>query len=190
MLAFQCKQFIMFLTSHIIRRGEMKLRACWDIDMLRALFLFKQADFRHLISAMHLTDKFNLRRRKGRTQHFPTILLTRMCGTSQLICWYTLNLWTSEVPLNKIWDIFHFFLNLDFKQTLQFGCRNLRRQYEAQDQLIDGEEEIWLAAACTGVGVAGDGDAECWAGRPIGASGWSVGCVESDKGSGARLRAY
>ena len=58
-----------FLISCKTRRGEVKSHGLdseyWDVDMLRAQFRFNRSEFRHLMSAMHLTYTFILLGRKG-----------------------------------------------------------------------------------------------------------------------------
>ena len=105
--------------------------------MLRAQFRFKRPEFRRLMSAMHLSDKFILLSRKGRAQYFPTdicmtILLRRVEYSSRFVD----ILLIFRLPSNRICDIFHVFLYLNFKQTLRLGGMNLRRQHEAANFLI------------------------------------------------------
>ena len=104
--------------------------------MLRAQFRFKRPEFRRLMSAMHLSDKFILLSRQGRAQYFPTdmtILLRRVEYPSRFVD----ILLIFRLPSNRICDIFHVFLYLNFKQTLRLGCMNLRRQHEAANFLIN-----------------------------------------------------
>ena len=80
----------------------------WDIDMLRAQFRFKRPEFRRLMSAMHLSDKFILLSRQGRAQYFPTdicmtILLRRVEYSSRFVDILII----FRLPSNRICDIFH-----------------------------------------------------------------------------------
>ena len=99
--------------------------------MLRAQFRFKRPEFRRLMSAMHLSDKFILLSRKGRAQYFPTdicmtILLRRVEYSSRFVD----ILLIFRLPSNRICDIFHVFLDLNFKQTLRLGGMNLNMRQQ------------------------------------------------------------
>ena len=105
--------------------------------MLRSQFRFKRPEFRRLMSAMHLSDKFILLSRQGRAQYFPTdicmtILLRRVEYSSRFVDILII----FGLPSNRICNIFHVFLYLNFKQTLRLGGMNLRRQHEAANFLI------------------------------------------------------
>ena len=75
------------------------------------------------------------------------------CCIFQSICWYTkLIFWLLS---NRKCYIFHVFLYLNFKQTLQLCCRNLRRPYKAANFLMNvlcvynclQQSVNWVAAA-------------------------------------------